>query len=93
MTFQGVNEGLKKAHKIQKRQKCLLFFGYFWEEDFEGTGKVSLDVHERACIVKLATVIGCRKDGHKLPLRKELISILYDLCGNVLYRLFCNFIF
>ena len=48
-------------------------------QDLERAQQTLVHAHHRACVVKLATVVGCREEGDKLAFAKELVAILNDL--------------
>lgn len=48
-------------------------------QDLERAQQTLVHAHHRACVVKLATVVGCRKEGDQLAFAKELVAILNDL--------------
>ena len=47
----------------------------------ERTEERFVHVHHGTSIVKLAAVVRRRENRHELPIREELITILYDLHG------------
>jgi hypothetical protein len=49
----------------------------------EGAEEAGVDVHERAGVVELAAVVGRGEYGDELPVREELVAVLYDLSRSV----------
>jgi hypothetical protein len=56
-----------------------------WQRDcayLEGAEQALVNTHHSTCIVKFTAVVGCTKQGDKLSLREEFVSIFYDLMGS-----------
>lgn len=51
-------------------------------EDLKWTHQRLIHAHHSTRILKLPTVVGSTENCHQLPLRKELVSLLYHLMGS-----------
>jgi len=56
-----------------------VLFLFRWFQDLERAQQTLVDAHHCACVVEFAAVVRCAEKGNKLSLRKELVSVLYDL--------------
>lgn len=60
---------------------CKLLFLFSWLEDLKGTEERLVDAHHCASVIKLATVVWCRKECDELAFGKELVPVFNDLVG------------
>ncbi len=45
----------------------------------EGTQQTLVDAHHRTCVVEFTAVVGCAEECDELALRKELVTVFYNL--------------
>lgn len=53
-----------------------------WLQEIELARKVAVNYHARGFVVKFAAVVGGTKNGYKITVVEELISVYHDLMGS-----------
>lgn len=66
---------------LPKTSVYVLLFFLRWFQYLKGAQQALVHAHHGAGIVEFTTVVRGGEQGDQLPLRKELVSVLYDLMG------------